>query len=413
MKLIKRTYLLTSIWLIPVIAIGSVFSFYMIRYVVYEETDEFLSYEMERLVNYHRQFNDLPDFHRVASIVEGPRHEKPLYKDTLMLEPGDNEMIPYRELHFTINHKGKDITIVIRHLLPGNDDILEGSFFIIAGFTVLISLVLLAIVNYTSGRIWAPFYRTLRTITHHKITNAVPLFDPTGIDEFNTLNQSIKSLLSKISRDYKRTKEYNENASHELQTHLAMIRASTEALMNEYENDPGKMEKVQTIYNSTIKLSQVQKSLLLLSKIGNQEFRNPTPVGLHDVVVQSLSLFNEAIDLRQITLYKTIGYCTQVIDPGLAETLVGNLMKNAVKHNIDHGYIRVNLTQEALEIVNSGEKYSGNPQELLERFTTGNSGHWGIGLAIVKQVCELYDFEIAYTIADESEHRIRIFFGGK
>ena len=70
------------------------------------------------IVTYHSTYNDLPDFHKVASIIEGVSHPVPVFKDTLLLEPADNEMVPYRELHFTINHKGTDFTLVLRHLLP-------------------------------------------------------------------------------------------------------------------------------------------------------------------------------------------------------------------------------------------------------------------------------------------------------
>lgn len=180
--MIKRTYLETFLWLIPVLLIGSVFSFYMIKYIVYEETDEHLTYEMERLVEYHSRFNDLPEFHKVAGIIENLRLAEPQFRDTLIIELQDNEMIPYRELLFSINHDGQYFTIVLRHLLPGNDDIIEGTLLMMLGLFFLISLFLFLMVNFISGKLWSPFYKTLGILTKHRITEPVPVFPKSEID---------------------------------------------------------------------------------------------------------------------------------------------------------------------------------------------------------------------------------------
>jgi len=220
MKLINRTFRLTTIWLLPVLIIGSIFVFFMIKYIVYEETDEYMTYEMERIVKYHGMNNDLPEFHQLDYIQEGVYHEKPFFKDTMMLEPADNEMVPHRELHFSIEHKGENFGLVIRHLLPGNDDIFQGSIIIILGLMLFIFMVLLLTINMVSKSIWKPFYQTLNILTGFKINTPIPTLPQTPIDEFETLNNTVSNLLKKVNDDYSRTREFNENASHELQTHL-------------------------------------------------------------------------------------------------------------------------------------------------------------------------------------------------
>lgn len=409
MKLIKRTYLQTAIWIIPVIIAGSIFSFYIIKHIVYEETDEFLTYEMERLLNYYEENNNLPEFHKVAAIIEDLKYESPVFKDTMILEPGDNELVPHRELYFTITHNNIDFTIVLRHLLPGNDDIFEGTLLIISGLVLLIAIILFLMVNYISGKIWNPFYKTLNALTGYRITNPVPAFPPSRIDEFNTLNETVKGLLGKTLQDYQRTKEYNENASHELQTHLAEIRANTEHLLNSPEQCNKYHEQIQAIHNATIKLSRAQKSLLLLSKIGNLEYNNNTNLNLSDVVNNALSLFQEAITIRNISVESQLENCTLFMDAGLADIMVDNLLKNAVKHNFQDGDISINLTQNSLTVENSGVAFSGNPKTLFERFMIGTSGNLGIGLAIVKQICDIYNYKITYDVK-ENLHKIEISF---
>ena len=95
------------------------------------------------------------------------------------------------------------------------------------------------------------------------------------------------------------------------------------------------------------------------------------------------------------------------MDAGLAGILINNLIKNAVKHNLQQGYITIKLTAEKLEIENSGPEFKGNPDSLLQRFSKGENGNIGIGLAIVKQICELYHFTLSYKIS-EKNHKITV-----
>ncbi len=412
MKLIKRTYIYTAKWMLPVVIIGSVFCFYMIQYISYEETDEFLTYEMQRLITYHEEHNDLPEFHQVANILPNVLFEKPVFKDTLMLESGDNEMVPYRELYFTIRHNGSDQTIVLRHLLLGRDDVAEGTVLIILGLMLLIAVSLFIMINTMAGKIWNPFYQTLDKLVRFKISGPLPEFPVTTIDEFQSLNATLDALLKKIADDYRHNKEFGENASHELQTHLSVIRANTEKLLN--NPDAGReMEELQKIYVASTKLSQVQKSLLLLSKINNREYSNPIKVDFRNIIEQALDIFSEAITIREINVDKELHPCTLTMDTGLAEILVNNLVKNAVKHNVQNGTIRIILSPAELTIENSGLPFNGNAETMLERFAKGRNGNIGIGLAIVKQICELYNFRINYTVSEQTRHKIIISFGQK
>ncbi len=407
MKLIKRTYLYTVLWFPLVLIIGSVFIFYMIRYINYEETDEFLTYEMQRLIKYHQEFNDLPDFHNVAAILPDVKYDSPVFKDTFLLEPADNEMIPYRELYFTIEHNNTNQTIVLRHLLPGKDDIAEGTLLIILGLMLLISLLVFVILNVVAGKIWKPFYQTLEKLTAFKISGPLPQLPSTGIDEFRLLNTTLENLLKKAVTDYRHNKEFGENASHELQTHLAIIRANTEKLINGTGDSeiPGELEK---IYSTVTALSQIQKSLLLLGKIGNQEFSNRVRTNLKETVEKSLEIFAEAVEIREIKVTPEISDCVVNIDGGLAEILINNLLKNAVKYNVQQGFIQIVLNKRELVISNSGEPSAGSSENMMNRFEKGKNGNFGIGLAIVKQICELNGFSVFYTVSEQSVHEVRV-----
>jgi len=411
MKLINRTYYYTAIWLLPVMILGSIFCFFMIEYIAYEETDEFLTYEMDRLENYHTQFNEFPEFYKDAEIIPNTYYEKSFFKDTMLLEPGDNEMVPYRELHFSIKQNGQDYGIVLRHLLLGRDDIAQGTLLIVVGLMLLVAFIIILLVNLVTGKIWRPFYETLDKLISFKIDGPMPVFPKTTIDEFEALSKTLYPLLKKISDDYRNNKEFNENASHELQTHLAVIRANTEKLLNMGSDTSNSgISELKKIYSASTRLSQFQKSLLLLSKINNGEFSNNESFDLSKIVNQSMEIFCEAAQLRGIKVEQNLKPVSINMDVGLAEILINNLLKNAVKYNVENGYITINLDSSSLVIKNSGHPIKGNPNMLLERFARGENGNLGIGLAIARQICELYHFSISYTISDRFDHILSIFF---
>lgn len=384
----------------------------MIEFISYEETDEFLTYEMQRLERYHAVQNDLPEFHKVADILPDVVYSKPFFKDTMLLEPGDNEMVPHRELYFTINHKGQPFTIVLRHLLLGRDDIAEGTLLIMSGLLLLLAASLILILNIVTRRLWKPFYDTLKRISKFKIGSSPPGLNKSNIDEFNVLNNTIENLLVKIDSDFKRNKEFNENLSHELQTQLAIIRNTTENIINQKgtNEDSITARGLKSIYSSVNKLYQVQKSLMLLSKIGNLEFNKTTNINFRDIAEQVLEKYSEAFALRKIKISLDMDNCHLSIDSGLAEIMANNLFKNALKHNINNGYVLVKLNAQSLIIENSGVQYKGNPEQLFQRFSKGENGNYGIGLSIVKQICELYSYHISYTIEENSKHIIQVLF---
>lgn len=411
MNLIKKTYSYALAWMFPIAIIGSIFCFYMIEYIAHEETDEFLTYEMERLIDYHQINNSLPDFSQVADVIEEDVFYLPTFKDTLLLELGDNEMVPYRELRFSILHKEKNFTIVLRHLLLGADDIFEGTIMIVLGIMFIIIITLLLMLKRINSRVWNPFFKTLKILNNHKIKNKIPVFDSGGIVEFESLNNSLTNLLDKIHKDYFNHKEFTENTSHELQTHLAIIRLNTEQLINQID---GKNEKdvalIQNIYKAVNALNQVQKSLILLSKISNEEFQLEEPVNIKEIVVESLETFQEISALRRLKTAVKLDDVVVTMDKGLAVILVNNLLKNAIKHNVENGYIAIALTQKSLIISNSGVAFKGDPKRLVERFEKGETGNMGIGLSIVKQICDRNSFGFSYLISIQAEHSVEILF---
>ena len=126
-----------------------------------------------------------------------------------------------------------------------------------------------------------------------------------------------------------------------------------------------------------------------------------------------LEMFQELIAIRGIAVVKEYGEPDQtlIMDEGLSDILVTNLLKNAILHNLDGGRIFIITGRDYLELRNDGPPLSMDEDKLFDRFTrdTGKKGNFGLGLSIVKKICEYYGFRISYSRL-EGLHRFRISF---
>ena len=277
----------------------------------------------------------------------------------------------------------------------------------------LILLVIVGITNIViSRRILSPFHRTLKEIQNFSLKSNNHINLPaTRTKEFQQLNFFLKKMTAKARADYRTLKEFTENASHELQTPLAIIRGKLELLLESPLNeDQG--NKIFSALNAIEKLSKINHSLTLLNKLGNQEFSTLEPVNISAHLQNILNDLSELIEMKSISLRKDIAENVNVLlHPSLADILITNLCSNAIRHNIDDGHIYISLTSKRLMIANSGKPPEVPVEQMFERFTrtSKNDDSVGLGLAIVKQICDVSGLSIRYEYND-SEHRVTVAF---
>jgi len=410
MKLIRKTIRLTGLVLLPVTLLGGILIYFVIGSISYSEADEYLTFEMQRIQRYYGLHNQLPETFKISRVYTDSLFTEAFFSDTTVKDPLSGEEIQYRELRFSLLHQApRDsvITIALRQTLIGREDLLRSSVFIVLGILGLFSISVLLVLNVVTGRIWKPFFDTLHKLRGFDVRQPVPLFPDSDIDEFHLLNRTLSRMIRKMTDDYQRTKEFNENAAHELQTQLALIRSAHEELLNSLPPDSDWLLQTGKAHAASTKLAHIQKSLLLLSKIGNKEYDRQSLVDLKQVVASTLEDFMEVISVRGITIENESESVMVEMDEGLALILISNLIKNAVKHNVRNGFIDLSLRKNRLVIKNSGEPFDGSPEYLVNRFIAGSDGGLGLGLAIVNQICDLYGFKLRYTI-HETTHEISI-----
>ncbi|HWB91817.1 MAG TPA: histidine kinase dimerization/phospho-acceptor domain-containing protein, partial [Puia sp.] len=125
-----------------------------------------------------------------------------------------------------------------------------------------------------SRRLWAPFYATMDAIRSYDVrqNQAITLLANTSVEEFDRLNQTLTSLIDDVHRAYHNQKQFTENAAHELQTPLAIIRSKVELMMEGAALNEDTAYLLGEINEANERLSQMSRNLLLLTRIENRQF---------------------------------------------------------------------------------------------------------------------------------------------
>ncbi len=331
--------------------------------------------------------------------------------------------------YYTIH--GQRYRVTTYSFIPSFFQLLPG---VVDSFKWILLLLLLLVVisgGLISKYILAPFKRTMRAIQSFDLKQKGTLHLPgTQTSEFRELNEFLRKMTEKAREDYQSLKEFTENASHELQTPTAIIRGKLDLLMESDIRDEQAI-LIAEMQNALERLSRIHSSLTLLTKLENKEYSAKEPVCISNLARETLASFDELIQMKSLVLETQIEKGVYIpLHLSLADLLLTNLISNAIRHNAapggggdaavmrgglggggidpavngnfgiggNKGFIRVNLSKEGLVVVNTGRAPSIPTEELFERFRKGDTGSdsIGIGLAIVRQICDLSQFDILY-----------------
>jgi signal transduction histidine kinase len=306
--------------------------------------------------------------------------------------------------YYTIH--GQHYRVTTYSFIPSFYQLLPG---VVDSFKWILLLLLVLVVisgGLISKYILAPFKRTMRAIQSFDLKQKGTLHLPgTQTSEFRELNEFLRKMTEKAREDYQSLKEFTENASHELQTPTAIIRGKLDLLMESDIRDEQAI-LIAEMQNALERLSRIHSSLTLLTKLENKEYQAKEPVCISNLARETLASFDELIQMKSLVLETHIEKAIYIpLHLSLADLLLTNLISNAIRHNAaagegggDKGFIRVDLTKDGLVVVNTGKAPSIPTEELFERFKKGNTGSdsIGIGLAIVRQICDLSEFDVLY-----------------
>lgn len=340
------------------------------------------------------------------------------YTDTLIYEPVDDELDEYRKLTTSvkIHNRYYKLEILAPHLEA--DEMIGTIAFFLGILLIGLSISFYLSQRIISREIWKPFYNMLEKLRGFRLDKQrLPDLTSSRIEEFQMLNESINDLVLKNMEVFTSQKQFIENASHEMQTPLAIIQSRLEALIGQAELTQEQAEIVEGLISSTQRLKKLNKTLLLLSKIENRQFLLTDQVDVNQIIRQSMEYYEEQKSTLHISV--TIETEAQLTVQGnimLTEILIQNLLKNAFLHNTENGILTIYVVEKQLAISNSVHKKAGegamlDKEKLFNRFykQSGNPDSWGLGLSIAKKIADTSGWELCYR-SDEALHIFEVNF---
>ncbi|GAB2873813.1 sensor histidine kinase [Hymenobacter ruber] len=396
---------------------GSLGLYYGINWALRTEVDEQLADRRRELLA-KAQANELPPVGQLAILLDISRTPRPLgFRDTLLLDRTEDEMVPHRQLTFPMTVHGEGpVWVSLRKSLVEAEDLLGVVLAVMLSVLALLLAGMVGLNRWLSARLWAPFRHTLAALRQYDLQQHRPLALPVPpVAEFAELNQALNGFSQRLVTDYESLREFTANAAHETQTPLAIMQAQLEQLLQvpALAEDPAVAPLVADLYGATLRLSRLHQALSLLSKIENRQFAQAQPVRLDQLLEEKMAQLEPLFEARELRYGLDISHGPVVVQmhPGLADSLLQNLLQNAVKHNVRGGELAVSLSTTELKVTNTGPAVEGDPARFFERFRKHNAASEspGLGLSIVQQICGYYGFGVEYSVAKAgTRHTLRV-----
>ena len=418
MKLLAATtryYLLLNILLF---GLGSVGLYYGVSWALRTEVEEELLAHRHELIEKARALQ-LPPVSVLQTLLAVSRRPQPLgFRDTLLPDVLEHVPVPHRQLTFPLTLRGEPgpVWVTLRKSTVEAEDLLAVVLAVMLGVLALVLGGVVLINRGLSRRVWAPFQHTLAALRGYDLQQRQALVLPTpSIAEFAELNLALIALTQRLTADYEGLREFTANAAHETQTPLAIMQVQLEQLLQlpALADDPAAGPLVAALYGATLRLSRLHQALRLLRKIENRQFAPVVPVRLDQLLAEKMAQLEPLFGARELRFGLDLPSTPVVVQmhPGLADSLLQNLLQNAVKHNVRGGELTVALTAQELKISNTGPATTGDPGRFFERFRKHNaaSASPGLGLSIVQQICSYHGFGVTYSVAETgTRHTLRV-----
>jgi len=420
-ELIRKYLIIGSIL---VMIIGCISHFLIFRYFIHYSTDQVLIDQQKKVENYVAKHDTLPLLWKAVlqplriekkQITDPSVYPSHQFKDTLLYSEETGSVIPYRQLYFVVSYKQE------YHLININQPtVITNDLFYAIVSSLLILIVLLILFTYVIGyslkkNIWKPLNINLNKLHNYDLKgNTVLTLTNPNIKEFDEINDMIMRMVDKINADYENSRIFTEDASHEMQTPLSIIKSKLDLLMQDetLENNPEQAEAILAMQRAVSRLSNLNRSLLLITKINNDQFGQKTDVDIRSLLTAYLDDLEELLTAKSLTLNVDTTDCNCYMNSGLSEILISNLLSNAIRHNVVGGNIKVKLDNKHLTISNSCKDEPDDSVNLFERLIKRGQmkESSGLGLNIVKSICEKSGFTVSYDYPRPYIFRIQVFF---
>lgn len=409
MKLINyyNRYML-AVMITIFIASGAV-SYLSIKQILMEELDEKLLRERDRIQTYVNHYQELPvvtpfnDEKITIKVIDKTAAE--LFFATIVKQKiNSNKKDILREFRFPVEVNGITYSISVISELEGTKHIIR-LVYITTSLTILMMIITILLLNRGIVRkMWSPFYKTLEEIKNFQVNKTLtPNFPETKIVEFILMADILNIATNNAVENYRILKEFTENASHEIQTPLAIVQSKLDLLLQHNGLNDKEIDALNSAYGAIKKLSLLNKDLLLITMLDNNQFDKRELVYLLPILKSKILEFKELWEIKGIKTSVNLHQSEMKISKELIEILINNVLSNATKHNYPSGSIEINLYQNQLIVTNTGINYPLDEKLIFTRFykADNHTDNNGLGLSIVKQICDNILIKTSYQFVNE------------
>jgi signal transduction histidine kinase len=383
---------------------------------VNDEVDDSLEDYSELIIMRSLAGKDLPSndngsnnqyFLREVDAAYALSKESICYRDSMVYIDEKNESEPARILTTLFRDKdNRFYELSVYTPTIEKRDLKESIFYLLIGLFVILFVIILLINIWVFHRSMKPFYQLLEWLEHYRLgKNNEKLSIETHTTEFRKLNEAVSRYVAHSEEVFEKQKQFIGNASHELQTPLAICQNRLEMLLEDETLGEQQMSEIMKTYQTLEYLSKLNKSLLLLSKIDNHQFSEEKEVCLNEVLHRYMDDYQEVYAYRDITLtVEEEGELYWNMNETLAVVLITNLLKNAFVHNINKGNIRIVISSSGIRFGNTASGSALDASRVFDRFYQGSKkkeGSTGLGLAIVDAVCRHSSLKIRYRFEED------------
>ena len=275
---------------------------------------------------------------------------------------------------------------------------------------VLLGLILFTLIIdlFYTRFLLRPLGRIIRTkISNRKFPfneNSVPI--KTTTTDFIFLDTSLINLMQQIHEAFEKEREFTANASHELMTPIGILQNKIENLMGEPEVGQMVQERLIGMHRTLNRLKRIVHSLLLISRIDNDQFSKNEAVSLRDLFSDIEEEISHRLTEREVTMQLNISedVLLKGINRDLIFQMMYNLVNNAIRYNKTNGNIVISdkISTDGSCGITISDSGIGIPEEdistIFNRFKKANkseeSGGYGLGLSIVKSIADYHGLTI-------------------
>ena len=406
---INRRFIVLSI---PVLIILTIPVYFIVLTIQENEITEGLRSTESWVTNSILAKKSVPDLYPIIEVRNGKIPSVMTVKDTLIFDPVENDFELFRELTNVRSINGELYQITVRSYGLEKSNLAFLVFLIFLIVVLLLNSTLILINKHISRTVWRPLSETIDLIRNFSLKRHIPIvLVKTDIDEFQNLNLEINKLTGRIISDYQNIKQFSENAAHELQTPLSIIRGKVDTLLTTKGLTEEQITLTASIEEGIDRLNRLNRGLQQLSKIENGQYIKFREIKLAEIISEVMNEFTEIFEMRSISFeFHPDSQPVISMDTDLARILFNNLLNNAIKYTPAKGKVILTIHDNEIRVSNSGESPLAGGDRVFNRFyrenPSGNST--GLGLALVRSICLASSIEVKYEFSDRFHHFILI-----